>query len=222
MKRRLNILCLLVMLVLGYSVFESTYMIGSAFFDGVEIGMNLAKEMKENPKVDRVQAAFEIKPIALMPDNFGVYTDSVYNAKSGAYVPAIHTQMAILLPTQSSVWFILGNQLLLSLSFFSILLAIILFVKLVISINGSDIFNWKNVYRLRWMGGALIVGYLSMAIPYFITGYELSEAFALRGYSLHQSELASITTLVLGIASLIVAEVFAIGLRMKEEQDLTI
>ena len=34
MKKRLNILCLLVMLVFCYSVFESAYYISSAFVDG--------------------------------------------------------------------------------------------------------------------------------------------------------------------------------------------
>ena len=42
------------------------------------------------------------------------------------------------------------------------------------------------------------------------------------GYELHLSDTVNTTTLVLGISTLIVAEVFAIGLKMKEEQDLTI
>ena len=36
------------------------------------------------------------------------------------------------------------------------------------------------------------------------------------------SDMVNTTTLVLGISTLIVAEVFAIGLKMKEEQELTI
>jgi hypothetical protein len=55
-----------------------------------------------------------------------------------------------------------------------------------------------------------------------ISNYELADAFALKGYSMHLSELLSITTLVLGIISFIIAEVFAIGLRLQEEQELTI
>lgn len=222
MKRRLNILCVLVMLLLGYSVFEYAYISIAAAADGVEMGENLVKRQKQNSKMQAMKDAFALKPIALIPDNFAVYNDSVYNEKSGTYVPAMHIQMAIVLPTQSSIWLLMVNQLFLAFSIIPALLAIFLFVKLIISINKSDIFNWKNVYRLRWIGGSLVFCYLCIAIPVFITSYELSEVFALRGYSLHQSDLASVTTLVLGVASLIVAEVFAIGLRMKEEQDLTI
>ena len=50
----------------------------------------------------------------------------------------------------------------------------------------------------------------------------VSKVFSIPGYDLSLVDLVSITTLVLGLCSLIVGEVFAIGLKMKEEQDLTI
>lgn len=216
---------MLVMLVLGYSVFESAYVIATAAIDGVEMGfkqgMGLAKNKKMG-KMHTVQDALGVKPIALMPEKFGACNDSVYNEKSGTYIPATYAQMVILLPTQTNIWLSLFSQMFLAFSLIPALLAIVLFTKLIVSINKSDIFNWKNVSRLRWIGGSLILNFLCTAIPLFIAGYELSEVFALRGYSLHQADLVSTTTLVLGIASLIVAEVFAIGLKMKEEQDLTI
>ena len=59
-------------------------------------------------------------------------------------------------------------------------------------------------------------------VALIISNYELADAFALKGYSMDLSELLSITTLVLGIISFIIAEVFAIGLRLQEEQELTI
>lgn len=226
MKRRLNILCVLVMVVLGYSVFESMYILGNAFGnafkDGVEMGVNMAKKKDKREDIDLMNKSLWMKPIGLIPNSFAGLSDSVYNEKSGTYVPAIYCQMVVTVPTKSGLWSSLIMQLFSTFCFFTILLAIILFVQLIISINKSNIFNWKNVYRIRWIGGSLILSYLCLAIPAFVAGYELSEVFALRGYSLHQSELTSITTLVLGIASLIVAEVFAIGLKMKEEQDLTI
>ena len=50
----------------------------------------------------------------------------------------------------------------------------------------------------------------------------VGNVFSVHGYELHLSDTVNTTTLVLGISTLIVAEVFAIGLKMKEEQDLTI
>lgn len=49
MKRRLNILCLLVMLVFCYSVFESAYYFSNAFMAGFRVGMN-AEHDKEQLK----------------------------------------------------------------------------------------------------------------------------------------------------------------------------
>lgn len=223
MKRRLNILCVLVMLVLGYSVLESAYLMGRGFGEGLAIGMNMVKKEKgKTPDVNKLNNVYGMKAIALMPNNFTGYTDSVYNEKSATYVPAVYNQMVVIVPTKSDIWGMLVPQLFILISLFTTLLTIVLFVKLIVSINKSDTFNWKNVYTLRWIGGSLILSYFCIAIPAYIAGYQLSEVFALRGYSLHQSDLTSVTTLVLGITSLIVAEVFAIGLRLKEEQDLTI
>jgi hypothetical protein len=49
----------------------------------------------------------------------------------------------------------------------------------------------------------------------------LSSVFSLSGYSMETS-IDSVMLVILGLVSLIVGEVFAIGLKMKEEQDLTI
>lgn len=100
--------------------------------------------------------------------------------------------------------------------------SIVLFVRLVISINKSDIFNWKNVHRLRLLGAALIISFCTALLPAYLTFRSVGNVFSVHGYELHLSDTVNTTTLVLGISTLIVAEVFAIGLKMKEEQDLTI
>ena len=40
MKRRLNILCVIVLLVLGYSVLETTYYVGLGIKTGIEKGID--------------------------------------------------------------------------------------------------------------------------------------------------------------------------------------
>ena len=40
MKRRLNILCVIVLLVLGYSVLETTYYVGLGIKTGIEKGLD--------------------------------------------------------------------------------------------------------------------------------------------------------------------------------------
>lgn len=100
--------------------------------------------------------------------------------------------------------------------------SVVFFAKLIIAINKSRIFDWKNVRRLRWLGAILILNFICSAFPAYISAYELSGVFSISGYSVNLSGLVSKLTLVLGLVALIVGEVFAIGLKMKEEQDLTI
>ena len=90
------------------------------------------------------------------------------------------------------------------------------------SINKSDIFNWKNVRRLRRLGILLIIGFVCTFLLAFLSFHNVEKVFSVTGYSLSMADMVHITSLVLGISALIVAEVFAIGLKMKEEQELTI
>lgn len=218
MKRRLNILCVLVMLVLGYSVFESAYYLSSAFVTGAEMGFKQAKN-KDSRRINDVSG---MRPIALLPDDPTNLKDSVYNEKSGTFVPAIYCTLCVSAKTEPNIWLKLISTLGTILDLFVSIVAVVLFMKFIVSINRSCIFEWQNVRRLRWLGASLIFLFLCSAVPVFISFYELSGVFEISGYSLITYGLVSTLTLVLGLMSLIVAEVFAIGLRMKEEQDLTI
>ncbi len=224
MKRRLNILCVVVVLILLYPVLEYGYYVGAGVRMGFEKGMEMGKEMGKGQKQNSKEHALEmlnIKTISLTPKNFE-FTDSVYNAVSGQKVPVIYGQMVVNVPVKSQTWIFIAEKLLPMLALFASLAALVVFFLLISSVNKLDIFTWKNVSRLRWIGSLLIVSYLGMLIPVLLQGYELSGVFSVEGYSLNQSDLASFMTLVLGIVSYIVAEIIAIGLRIKEEQDLTI
>lgn len=222
MKRRLNILCVIVVLVLSYSVFETGYYFVVGVKAGVEAGVEAATSM------ERQKELMNMKYISLMPDNMSVsgsgefFLDSVYNEKSASYVPATYGSMIVSVDTKSTAWGRIGFTLLNLVHLGICIWAIILFIRLVISINKSDIFNWKNVRRLRLLGLALIVSFCTALLPAYLTLESVGEVFSVRGYELNLSDMINTTTLVLGLSTLIVAEVFAIGLKMKEEQDLTI
>ena len=169
-----------------------------------------------------------MKYISLLPEHLsklgdnGLFQDSVYNEKSGKYVPVSFSSMMLSVDTKSTASEQVAFSLLNLVHIGVCIWAIILFIRLVISINKSDIFNWKNVRRLRFLGAALIVGFCTAFLPAYLTYRSVGEVFSVRGYELDLSDMVNTTTLVLGISTLIVAEVFAIGLKMKEEQDLTI
>lgn len=218
MKRRLNVLCLIVLLVLGYSIIEMTYYVGMGIKTGLQRGFNEEVSLQEKKEIANLQLVY------LMPKNFDgdILNDSVFNEKSGEYVSASFGQLAVSVDTKPSVLSRIVTILLVIADYVAIIWALVLFVRLIIAINRSDIFNWKNVRRLRRLGVMLIVSFgcaLSIAL---LSLYNVKEVFAMSGYSLTMGEMVQITSLVLGLSALIVAEVFAIGLKMKEEQELTI
>ncbi len=218
MKKKLNILCFIVMLVLSYSVIEAVYYMGIGFKSGVELGLSAKMNMQ------RKQELMHLENINLLPrdlsNNF--LTDSIYNAKTGKYIPATYGQLTVSVDTQPSIVLRILSVIASLTDFVTTIWAIILFIRIVVSINKSEIFNWKNVRRIRCLGILLIISFACTFLTAFLTVYNVEKVFSSLHYSLCLTDMVKITSLVLGLTALIVAEVFAIGLKMKEEQDLTI
>jgi hypothetical protein len=85
------------------------------------------------------------------------------------------------------------------------------FVRFILNVNRNEVFVWDNVPLLRLTGiGLFIVALFAMVDGYF-NGREFAEVFD-----------ASIDILIFSVFNLIVSEVFAIGLKLKNESDLTI
>lgn len=65
MKRRLNILCVIVLLVLGYSVLETTYYVGLGIKAGIEKGFDSKIDAKAKEEISNVQV------VQLVPKRLG-------------------------------------------------------------------------------------------------------------------------------------------------------
>ena len=173
MKKRLNILCLLVMLVFCYSVFESAYYISSAFVDGFRAGMNYVDNKEQFQKTNNM------KSIALFPDNFANLKDSVYNEKTGEFVPAIYGKLVVSVNTPVNIWLKFITMMCNFIGIFTMIFSVVFFAKLIIAINKSRIFDWKNVRRLRWLGAIL---FLILFVRLFLLIFPL---MSYRGYFLY-------------------------------------
>ncbi len=230
MKRRLNILCVVVLLVLGWSVGKSLYYMYIAIEVGVEKGLEMARNADSTEDLERskdFEALTNITTVGLVPrvitEKAGtLMCDSVYNVKSGEFVPVAHGLLMVGLKTSKSLGVRVLAGVLSWVSLIAIIWALVLFVRIIVAINRSDIFGWLNVRRLRRLGLLLILEFGCTCLSAYLTLCSLREVFALEHYELDLPDTVNITTLMLGLVALIVAEVFAIGLKMKEEQDLTI
>ena len=227
MKRRLNILCAIVLLVMGWSVGVSLYYMGLGMTKGVQMGMDAAREIVEEGNSAKLDEVNNMRTVSLFPKFLGggegeLFTDSIRNEKTGRYVPVAYSDLMVSVPVDTPAWQKVVSTVMGFLVLVANVWALVLFIRIVVSVNRSDIFNWRNVRRLRRLGILLIVGFVCVLLPEYMALCNLREAFALEAYDLALPDTVKVTNLLLGLISLIVAEVFAIGLKMKEEQDLTI
>ncbi len=227
MKRRLNILCSLVVLVLSLSVLQTIYFLGHAFVDGVNAGYEntQTKSMLGNntgSKVPDLDIMAHMRSIAVVPNEYSNVNDSIYNVVSNSYVPAHFEQVMVSIPTSPSIVLNVVEYLMHFGTLITALMAFVWFVKLIAKINKGDIFSWDNVQRLRQLGVILILNFLFNFVPTLMDMIFLSHMFAMSNYKLMFSDMFLTINLVLGLLSMIVAQVFAMGLRLQEEHELTI
>lgn len=103
MKRRLNILCLVVMLVLSYSVLEQGYYIFLGAKMGAQTGLELGKKGSD---IAAYKELMNLKVVNLIPssmESFDFFRDSVYNEKSRSYVPAAYSSLMVSVDSHDSV-----------------------------------------------------------------------------------------------------------------------
>ncbi len=135
MKRRLNILCLVVMLVLSYSVLEQGYYIFLGAKMGAQTGLELGKKGSD---IAAYKELMNLKVVNLIPssmESFDFFRDSVYNEKSRSYVPAAYSSLMVSVDSHDSVGKVVAKYLLiyLHLGFFPL--------------GGSIVYPLDNLYQ---------------------------------------------------------------------------
>ena len=241
MKKRLNLLCAIVLLVLGWSVVVTGYYMVVGAAEGVRQGWNYAKAEHEareqgRPVTEDAGEMLHMKYISLLPPMLSdpdgkMLPDSVYNERTHSYIPAAYVSLTVSIETRHKWVGNLLSLLILAANIWALVVFIrlvisinrlVVFIRLVISINRSDIFCWRNVRRLRRLGVLLVVAFACSWLSAWVEVEAVRDVLSIPHYELTMTDVVDRISLLLGLCALIVGEVFAIGLRMKEEQDLTI
>jgi hypothetical protein len=96
-------------------------------------------------------------------------------------------------------------------AFFGIIAAIIAFIRFIWNVNRDKVFVWQNVSMLRWTGWGIMFGYAYSLVMEYFHNIPLTKSF-----------YDASDYFIFAFFCLIVAEAFAVGLKLKEEQELTI
>lgn len=215
MKKKLNIFCACVIAAFLLSVSGNVYMVAKIFINGIEIGLKAAQgEIMEVP---------QYKMVHILPTDLMETAGTVTNLKDGKQL-AIKPMTALIEYPYTN--FSLGINVLQGLIGLIVIVGfiyvLVYFGKLMIHINRNIVFDWVNVKHLRRIGwsmvGMCVLGYISI----WISNHQFAQAIELAGSEFNTLMVFSNSTLILGFIALLAAEIFALGLRLKEENDLTI
>ena len=91
------------------------------------------------------------------------------------------------------------------------LVSFISFIRFILNVNRNKVFVWENVSLLRLTACGLIILTLVAAGDELYTGCSFVDVYE------HFFD-----AFLFGVFNLIIAEVFAVGLKLQEEQDLTV
>ena len=202
------------------AVLVSMSFLFSTFYYGFKAGIDAYEQGAAG--VEKLDVTY--KMIGTMPtDVITNETATAINEKDGSTVSILPFISMIGVPNEKAD---ATDSIFLSLLDWMVMIcciyAIVQFVKMIRNIHRNIIFDWANVKRLRRLGFSLILCFCCSLVTFAINNHLVSQVISLKDCDFSIAFQFSDPTLLIGFTSLLFAEIFAIGLRLKEENDLTI
>lgn len=215
MKKRFNIYCVLMMIIIIVSLVGTVI----SFFFGVFLGYSQSASGMENEK------PYSVQMVSLSPksDKMLTFGDSIFNAQTHETVGmAVHSASIQTSTELSSSPLMFVNAALAICLMVSLTWVLILFMKILKGVNRNEIFCEKLEKRLARCGWLIIISYF-LKMSFSVIAYiEAEKCFAFENYDVTLGNVPSILTLLAGLGLLVVSEIFVMGRKLKEEQELTI
>ena len=147
-----------------------------------------------------------------------IANDSIFNQVAEQKVP--YQVSEITTYTQPSKWITLV-MIISGLSCIAFIIAFFLFIQFLVEVSKGNVFCESNVWRIRFLVYSYTAIVISMELFAWIAGSSAITQTQIPGYQIIDHAEASPSWIPV-IMMIILAECFAIGVKMKEEQDLTI
>ena len=215
MKKRLNLFCVLIFVVIVCDLLSMS----NTFVAGFTAGMKHGTERRPLTETSPANYCYiSLLPVEMTGENAVTVADKGADKRYEVWP----TQLIVPMKEGhglGSVVFKMAYTLLYGLAGVAALVAFILFVR---NVNRNAIFTRKNITLLRMVGWCLVAtGIIATADGCYDT-YLARQSLSLTGYVADYGSAANVTSVIFGLFAVVVAEAFAIGLKMKEEQELTI
>ena len=233
MQKRINILSTLLIIILVLAGISTCTSRGAreSFKEGYEEGYEAAR-MQKTPFQKGVEAGRKARTAAdeklhirslrlhLVPKDYSAYPETILNTKTGEEAPMVLSHVRIGLKDSKNPlqWL---TTVLIILAFAALVLTIIHLICFLSAIKSGSIFEKDNERRLRWMAAMFLVWYAADWGVLLVDYSFVTSSIALENYAITW-EPASLYPLVIGITFLLFANIFALGRKMKEDQEFMV
>lgn len=228
MKKKFNLYCGLLMAAIVFGIGMNVFETGYRMWQGGKAGFEAAKrermKKQQSTPADDLQKLYRMAPVEMMPKmeymvelNTG---DSIVNLKTGEKMPMM-TMMGIVLPENGSN----RMNVLQGIGYFEFLLIIVFlvaFIKLVVSVNKGHIFEKSMETQLAWGGWTVFALYVLQWVYTLYQYFLNAQEFEFEAYDMSIIQKPDIALLYSAFGMLLMGQIFKIGRKMKEEQELTI
>ena len=217
--KRLKTLCVVLLIVFFGSLYQGAVM---PFIEGLKYGLAIARyESDTQIKTE------EFLLMDVMPKVNDYMEASEMNLKTGEQVLIRPNTISIIANTlpDKPVWWMIIQSLNALLTLGLLVLGVwipFLVVKIINSLQNSEVFDRINLIRINRIGVILLAMGIAGTVIQFISIYVAQFMVDLTHYEFSYARAIDFNALIMGVVVLIMNEVLRIAIEIKEEQDLTI
>lgn len=215
MNKRITAICVAIMTVAIIHVALTLYLIGQS----LGMGYSTAQDCEKHGE----QMTASASAVALIPKHL---TDesavNMMDRHTGKSIQAWPLQVVV--ASKGNIWAD-SPAIILSLSFLILvggIMALIGMIKFVRCLYRCEVFSWHTVKYLRRTGWGMMICGGSTTVLALLQCYSAYQTFAPEYYRVNFSEHVETGYFIFSLFLLLMAEAFAQGLRLQEEQELTI
>ena len=217
--KRIKTLCVVLLIVFFGSVYQGAIL---PFIEGVRYGMTIAKY-----QLDHKEKTDDFILLDVVSKNYNYLEDSEINLRTGEKVLIRPNNMTVLVQSllDKPIWWKALQGVYSLLVLMTLVLGIwipFLVVKIVKSLQNSEVFDRKNLKRIQRIGIILLVVGILGTLLQAINIYSAQSMVDLSHYSFSYTKVIDFSPIIMGVVILIMNEILRIGIEIKEEQDLTI
>lgn len=192
--------------------YEEGYSAGRGM-SSYEKGYNAGLEFKEKANMRKVS-------LHLVPKDYREFTEEILNTETGTMEQMSLRDVQIGYKSDSAGFNWVYLVLFLVVAFYFLFFISLLF-RFIVSIKAGEIFDRDNEKLLRWMAVLFFIWYVVDWAMVYSEYHVAKSMIALEDYYISMDR-PSLYPLVIGIIFLLFAQIFAMGRKMKEDQEFMV